>query len=154
MISEGQACGCIVAGYGSGAIPEVGGDAAALVDEGDVKALAAAVLRLLEDSGEYSDRRQAGLRRSLARTWDAVAREQVRFYERALERQAGPLQVGPPASLRAEAAAEFGAPAETAGQVRTFALPLLRKPSPLSDHLGRLIDLGGRIRAGVSGHDR
>jgi glycosyltransferase involved in cell wall biosynthesis len=151
MVSEGQASGSVVAGYASGAIPEVGGEAAVLVPEGDAKALEESVLRILEDPAEYSERRQAGLRLSSSRTWDAVAREQLAFYEQALSATAPLARRGRPAALRADAAREFGPPARSNGAARPFALPLLRSPSALSNHLGRLIDFGAGLRARSAG---
>jgi glycosyltransferase involved in cell wall biosynthesis len=150
MISEGQASGSVVAGYASGAIPEVGGEAAELVPEGDSEALEASVLRILEDPREYAERRQAGLRLSASRTWDAVAREQLAFYEQALAVTTTGARRGRPEALRADAAREFGPPAHSNGDARPFALPLLRRSSALSNHLGRLIDFGARLRADVA----
>lgn len=150
MISEGQASGSVVAGYASGAIPEVGGEAAELVPEGDSEALEASVLRILEDPREYAERRQAGLRLSASRTWDAVAREQLAFYEQALAVTTTGARRGRPDALRADAAREFGPPAHSNGDARPFALPLLRRSSALSNHLGRLIDFGARLRADVA----
>ena len=153
MVSEGQASGCVVAGYASGAIGEVGGEAAALVPEGDVGALESAVLRLLEDPREFAARRGAGLDVSRTRTWDAVAHEQLRFYEDALATSAGGLRRVRPGVLREEAAREFGPPARADGTARPFALPLLRS-SALSHHLGRLIDLGASARAALTARGR
>lgn len=150
MVSEGQASGSVVAGYASGAIPEVGGEAAALVPEGDAEALEESVLRILEDPGEYAERRQAGLRLSSSRTWDAVALEQLAFYEQALAATTAVARRGRPDALRAAAAREFGPPAHTNVDARPFALPLLRSQSALSNHLGRLIDIGARLRADVA----
>ena len=147
MVSEGQASGSVVAGYASGAIPEVGGEAAALVPEGDARALEELVLRILEDPAEYAERRRAGLVRSSSRTWDAVALEQLAFYEQALAATTTAARQARPDALRADAAREFGPPAHTNGDARPFALPLLRRPSALSNHLGRLIDFGARLRA-------
>lgn len=152
MVSEGQASGSIVAGYASGAIPEVGGAAAVLVREGDAAALEASVLRILEDPAEYAERRQAGLRLSSSRTWDAVAREQLAFYEQALAARPIVARRGRPDTLRADAEREFGPPAHSNGDARPFALPLLRTPSALSSHLGRLIDFGARLRADRARH--
>lgn len=150
MVSEGQASGSVVAGYDSGAISEVGGEAAVLVPEGDAEALEASVLRILEDPLEYAERRQAGLRLSSSRTWDAVARAQLAFYEQALAGTTTGARRGRPEALRADAAREFGPPAHSNGDARPFALPLLRRSSALSNHLGRLIDFGARLRADVA----
>jgi glycosyltransferase involved in cell wall biosynthesis len=154
MVSEGQASGCVVAGYASGAIAEVGGEAAALVPEGDVGALEAAVLRLIGDPREFAARREAGLLVSRTRTWDVVAREQLRFYEDALATSTDGLRRSRPGVLREEAAREFGPPARAVGTARPFALPLLRRSSALSHYLGRLIDLGASARAAFTARGR
>jgi len=58
MIVEGQACGCVIVGYDSGSIPEVGGDPALLVREGDVDSLAQAAELVLSDPEEFQARRR------------------------------------------------------------------------------------------------
>ena len=88
MIVEAQASGCVVVGYESGSIPEVGGDAAILVPEGDVEALAAAARKVLGDPDEFEARRRSGLALARERTWSKVAAKQVELYRAALE--AGP----------------------------------------------------------------
>ena len=60
MIVEAQASGCVVVGYESGSIPEVGGDAALLVREGDVEALAAAAMLILSDPDQFEDTEAVG----------------------------------------------------------------------------------------------
>jgi glycosyltransferase involved in cell wall biosynthesis len=49
VIVEAMLAGCAVVAFRSGAIPEVVGDSGALVEEGDVAGLAAAIHRLAED---------------------------------------------------------------------------------------------------------
>src|SRR5579875_822247 len=80
VIVEAQASGAVVAGYASGAIPEVGGAAALLASPGDVAGLAELTVRLLENRSEYAQRRSAGLRLSAERAWNAVAALQVEQY--------------------------------------------------------------------------
>ena len=61
MIVEGQASGCVIVGYDSGSIPEVGGDPALLVREGDVDSLAEAAALVLSDPEQFEARRRSGL---------------------------------------------------------------------------------------------
>jgi glycosyltransferase involved in cell wall biosynthesis len=123
VVTEAQATGCVVAGYASGALPESGGDAAALVAEGDVAALTRAVRRLLDDRAEWQRRRALGLAQAAGRTWDAVARAQLALYQQVL---AGPPSPRP-GTGRAVATQRFGPPARVPGALaRPFALPGLR----------------------------
>ena len=68
IILEGQASGAVIAGYRSGAIPEVASDAAVLVPEGAAAELAAGVQALLGDPDRYAattGRRPASQQRGL-----------------------------------------------------------------------------------------
>jgi glycosyltransferase involved in cell wall biosynthesis len=148
-IVEAQASGAVVAGYTSGAIPEVAGEPGVLVPEGDAAALSAAVIALLNDTTEFTRRRSGGLAQSATRTWDAVARAQAAFYATALSAtalsaQPSSLAVGSPARRRALAAQEFGPPA-TNGIRRPFALPVLRSVGVAATPLGAAIDAGAEI---------
>lgn len=139
VIVEAQASGAVVAGYASGAIPEVIADAGPLVPEGRVDVLAGAVTDLLEDAGRYDALRARGIRQAQERSWHRVARAQVDLYRAALE---GP---DPTAVGRAAAAQEFGSPATALGQRRPFALPGLRNPSAVSRLLGAALDVRQRL---------
>jgi hypothetical protein len=149
MIVEGQASGCVVVGYKSGSIPEVGGDAAVLVREGDVEDLAAAAALVLSDPDQFEARKQSGLALAQEKTWSKIAVNQVDFYRAALEAGPTPLGAGSPRVLRQRAIEEFGRPAETLGQARPFALPYLRRPSALSRSVGRAMDALAEARAKV-----
>src|ERR1039458_3174171 len=76
VIVEAQASGAVVAGYASGAIPEVAGDAGIVVPTGDIARLSEAVGRVIADPDEFASRREAGRVQSTARTWHAVATRQ------------------------------------------------------------------------------
>jgi glycosyltransferase involved in cell wall biosynthesis len=154
MIVEAQASGCVVVGYESGSIPEVGGDAAMLVREGDVEALAAAAAVILRDSDQFEARKRAGLALSQERTWAKIAAKQIDLYRAALE--VGPTAVlaGSPRDWRQRAVEEFGRPAEALGQTRPFALPYLRRPSAVSRALGNAMDVFAEARAKVTGAGR
>jgi glycosyltransferase involved in cell wall biosynthesis len=146
-ILEAQASGCVVAGYDSGAMAEVGGKAALLVPEGDVAGLADVVSSALGDEAGFEALRQAGLALARDRTWRQVAIEQFEMYQAATGRLPVPLLSGSPRRLRESSVAEYGLPATARGQLRPFAVPILRRPSPASRALGRVMDLVGETSA-------
>jgi glycosyltransferase involved in cell wall biosynthesis len=86
---EHMASGTPLVASRTGALPEVVGDAAVLVEPGDVEELAA-VFRRLHDSPEERQRvGAAGYARVQERfTWSAVARATVRHYQDAIARRA------------------------------------------------------------------
>jgi glycosyltransferase involved in cell wall biosynthesis len=86
---EHMASGTPLVASRTGALPEVVGDAAVLVEPGDVEELAAA-FRRLHDSPEERERVGAtGYARVQERfTWSAVARATVRHYQDAITRRA------------------------------------------------------------------
>jgi glycosyltransferase involved in cell wall biosynthesis len=65
VLVEAMACGVPVIGSDSGAIPEVVGPAGLIFPEGDGEALAAHLLRLIEDGEVYAALAQAGRQRVL-----------------------------------------------------------------------------------------
>jgi glycosyltransferase involved in cell wall biosynthesis len=87
---EHMASGTPLVASRTGALPEVVGDAAVLVEPGDVEELAA-VFRRLHDSAEERERvGAAGYARVQERfTWSAVARATVGHYRDAIARRAG-----------------------------------------------------------------
>jgi glycosyltransferase involved in cell wall biosynthesis len=141
IILEGQASGAVVAGYRSGAIPEVAGDSAILVEEGAVDRLAVGVEALLDSAERFSHLRQAGLTRTREMTWGAVAEGQADLYERvaSLGGTPGP-RVTATATRRHRARQEFGVPARLLGGYRPFALPLLRRNLAWTRAAGRATD--------------
>ena len=80
---EAMAAGVPVVATTAGALPEVLGDAARMVEPGDVDALAAALLRL-DDAGERTALVQRGHRRVAAFSWDDCAAGLVALYRRAM----------------------------------------------------------------------
>jgi alpha-1,3-rhamnosyl/mannosyltransferase len=68
---EAMACGCPVACSNAAALPETVGDAARLFDPFDPKAIAAAVLEVLDAPEEWTRR---GLERAARYTWDGTVR--------------------------------------------------------------------------------
>ncbi len=149
MIVEGQASGCVIVGYDSGSIPEVGGDPALLVREGDVDSLAEAAALVLSDPEEFQARRRSGMALASERTWAQVAAKQAELYRVALGAGRTPLLPGSPRARRHTAEAEFGRPAEALGQNRPFALPYLRRPGATSRMLGRTMDALAEVRTKI-----
>lgn len=121
MLVEAQACGAVVAGYASGAIPEVAGAASALVSEGDLRALSTAVQDILEDVATFERRRDAGLAQHKDASWAHVAQQTLHLYQTVLTKP-----VAIPGN-RDRAVAEFGPPATNLGIARPSALPGLRQ---------------------------
>lgn len=153
IAAEAQACGAVVAGYASGALPEAVGDAGVLVDEGDMDALAGRVRDLLLDPRDWERRRHAGLTLTETRSWPVVAQRQVEFYSRVLD---GPVRypVAPADELsRQEARARFGPTAPLAGSARPFADPLLRQGGPAARFAARLVDTATNV-AGLLSQSR
>jgi glycosyltransferase involved in cell wall biosynthesis len=141
VIVEAHASGAVVAGYASGSITEVAGDAAVLADPGNATQLAERVVTVLGDLDEYARLRARGLVLCRTRTWAHVAERQAELYRRVI---AGELERLPlprsPRERRAKARAEFGPPAATTAGVRPFALPLLRRGGAAAAALAAVID--------------
>jgi glycosyltransferase involved in cell wall biosynthesis len=70
---EAMACGTPVIAADRGALPEVCGDAALLVDPDDPRAIAHAVLTVCEDRPRAARLRAAGVERARLYSWDRVA---------------------------------------------------------------------------------
>lgn len=136
MIPEAQACGCVVAAYATGAMPEVAAGGAWLAAEGDVVGLSRAATALALSADLWNQRREAGLAAAQDKTWGRVAARQVETYRLVTSSQS-------PAAGKAatwSAVGEFGAPARVHGIVaRPFALPVLRN-SRLAPSLVDLFD--------------
>jgi glycosyltransferase involved in cell wall biosynthesis len=79
---EAMACGTPVVSSRAASLPEVAGDAAVLVDPGDVGALAEALRAVLRDAALAGRLREAGLRRSRQLTWRRTAEATRAVYER------------------------------------------------------------------------
>lgn len=74
---EAMASGVPVISSDSTSIPEVAGDAAVLVDPGDIDSLVKAIDHLLLDQKFYADMQQCGLKQVKAFQWNTAA-EKVR----------------------------------------------------------------------------
>ncbi len=83
-ILEAMACGCPVVTYGNSSLPEVAGDAAVLVADGDFEAMGRAAAEIALDPRVAAALRKAGLRRSKEFSWQKAARATIAVYRRFL----------------------------------------------------------------------
>jgi glycosyltransferase involved in cell wall biosynthesis len=83
---EAMARGVPVVTSARGALREVAGDAALIVDPESVEAIAAAIQRLLDDPAERERLRIAGRARAAHFTWERTAEQTVAAYTRTLAR--------------------------------------------------------------------
>jgi glycosyltransferase involved in cell wall biosynthesis len=80
---EAMACGTPVVASNAGAVPEVVGDAAILVDPTDVGALAEAIHRVLIDRALWKDLAERGLARAAQFSWRETAKGTLEVLEAA-----------------------------------------------------------------------
>ncbi len=78
---EAMACGTPVITSNVSALPEIGGDAAVLLDPRDTEALAKAMERVLADGALRADLRKRGIERAKQFSWQRAARETLTVYE-------------------------------------------------------------------------
>ena len=150
IIVEAHASGTVVAGYATGSIPEVAGEAAILTASGDVDGLARHVCALLDDREAYSRLREQGLALSRERTWKQVAARQAALYERVAGGRASTVRLPrSPRARRSRASLEFGGTAPTTAGLRPFALPWLRRGGFVPSVLAAAIDAGAELRVRV-----
>jgi len=83
-VLEAQACGAVVVSVRAGAIPEVAGEAAILVEPGSDDALADGLRTALTDTTLRASLAVAGPRHAAGFTWDRCAAATVEGYRRAL----------------------------------------------------------------------
>jgi glycosyltransferase involved in cell wall biosynthesis len=81
---EGMACGAPVIAANRGALPEVCGDAALLV-EPDGDSIADGIERVLSDQSLASELRRRGPERATTFDWSRAAQAHLRVYEAALQ---------------------------------------------------------------------
>ena len=77
---EAMASGCPVVTSNISSMPEIAGDAAALVDPYDVEAIAAAMLHLVEDRAYAQELVEKGKARARRFTWSECARRTAQVY--------------------------------------------------------------------------
>lgn len=80
-VLEAMACGVPVVTSTRSSLPEVGGDAARLIDPDDVDGLAEAMGTILDGEALRRDMAEAGLRRARLFSWEAAARETLKVYQ-------------------------------------------------------------------------
>lgn len=85
-VLEAMACGTPVVCSRIGALREVAGDAALLVDPDDPEAAADALWRVLNDSGVATDLSRKGPERARQFTWARTAADTVKIYEEVARR--------------------------------------------------------------------
>jgi glycosyltransferase involved in cell wall biosynthesis len=148
VIVEAQASGAVVAGYASGSIPEVAGEAAILTEVGAYDDLGDRIAAVAADPSEFARLRAAGLAHSADRTWAYVAERQAGLYRRVAAGRVTRLRLPrAPAARRARAREEFGPTAETTAGRRPFALPVLRAGGPAPSVLAKALDAGAGLAA-------
>lgn len=79
-VLEAMSCGAPVVASNRGALPEVTGGAALLVDPEARENIAAGILRVLNDPSVACDLRRKGIERSRAFTWEATAAKTLAVY--------------------------------------------------------------------------
>jgi glycosyltransferase involved in cell wall biosynthesis len=81
-VLEAQACGCPVITSTTSSLPEVGGDAALLVDPGDASAIAAGMARVAADPALRETLIARGFANVRRFSWSACARSVLDVMER------------------------------------------------------------------------
>ena len=82
-VLEAMACGAAVITSNTSALPEVAGDAAALVNPHSVEELADALYQTLTNAPRRQQLRQKGLARARLFSWERTARQTLQVYARA-----------------------------------------------------------------------
>jgi glycosyltransferase involved in cell wall biosynthesis len=91
---EAMACGTPVVASSASSLPEVVGDAALLVDPGDVEGWTEALRRLLEDAGLRDELKGRGLERASGFTWSRTAAATWKVFDTVLREAPSPLRGG------------------------------------------------------------
>jgi glycosyltransferase involved in cell wall biosynthesis len=86
-VLEAMTLGVPVVATNRGALPEVIGDAGAIVSADDPDALAAAIDRMVHDTAYAAQCAARGIARARAFSWERTARRVYETYERAMERR-------------------------------------------------------------------
>jgi alpha-1,3-rhamnosyl/mannosyltransferase len=88
-ILEAMASGVPVVTSRTGAMAEVAGDAAILVDPDDAEGIATGIRQALEDTDRRTCLRAKGLRRAATFSWERTADEFIRLYDEVGDRALG-----------------------------------------------------------------
>ena len=83
-ILEAMACGCPVVTYRNSSLPEIAGDAAVLVADGDAEGMGRAAAQIALDPTLATRLRKTGLARARDFTWQKATRATIAAYERFL----------------------------------------------------------------------
>jgi glycosyltransferase involved in cell wall biosynthesis len=153
VIVEAQASGAVVAGYASGSIPEVAGDAGLLVPCGAITRLGACIAELIGDPDEFARRRDLGIAQSRERTWTSVGARQAELYRAIIAGDAPSTDLPrSPRARRQFARDQFGPTASALAGQRPFALPVLRRGGRGATGLAQCIDGLGELAARFPRH--
>jgi glycosyltransferase involved in cell wall biosynthesis len=83
-VVEALACGAPVITSNTSSLPEVGGDAALLVDPLSIDSIADAIARLWSDETTRAQMSRRGVLHAANYSWERTARETAEVYERVL----------------------------------------------------------------------
>ena len=93
-VLEAMACGAPVVTSRRGALIEVGGDAARLVDPDDDRSIASAIAEILGSEETRTSMREAGLRHAANYSWDKMTRSIVQFIDERVRAAGGVSRTG------------------------------------------------------------
>ncbi len=85
-VLEAMACGCPVVASSTGSLPEVGGDAAILVDPTTIGDAVEVINRIRSDKKIAASLKKRGLKHARSYSWDRTAEQTVQAYEKALQK--------------------------------------------------------------------
>ena len=89
VLLEAMSAGLAIVTSNAGGCPEVVGDAAVLVEPGNVEMIAAAMERVMGDQAERAALGKAGMERVQRFRWEHIARRYVEVYRRVIETKSG-----------------------------------------------------------------
>jgi glycosyltransferase involved in cell wall biosynthesis len=84
-VLDSFACGVPVVASDCGAIPEIAGEAVALVDPYDAEAIAGAIRKFIENPIEHEVYAEKGILRARHFSWDKMAEDTLKVYQDVLE---------------------------------------------------------------------
>jgi len=100
-VVEAMACGTPVVTSTASSLPEVAGDACAMVDPESIEAIAAGILQILGEDADARRRRiQRGLTQARKFSWQNCAERHIAVYQRVLAAADGPARMSAPEAMR------------------------------------------------------